>query len=131
MTVSVCSATRAEITAFPGGGTLNDYLEENGMYPSSTYLYLRTKPRSLGDFIAEVDGWCSDSSDNSSSAPTKQTLSVSSAKCVAGLTKKEETASGVNKIRSMKNPSELMQQLAAFQMLFLWILCLDLQRSIT
>ena len=65
MTVSVCSATWAEITAFPGGGTLNDYLEENGMYPSSTYLYLCTKPKSLSDFIDEVDGWCSDSSHNS------------------------------------------------------------------
>ena len=74
MTVSVCSATRAEITAFPGEGTLNDYLEENGMYPSPTYLHLRTKPKSLGDFIAEVDGWCSDTSDNSSSALTKQNI---------------------------------------------------------
>ena len=73
MTVSVCSATRAEITAFQGGGTLNDYLEENGMYPS-TYLYLCTKPKSLSDFIAEVDGWCSDSSDNSSSALTRQNI---------------------------------------------------------
>ena len=39
MTVSVYSATRTEITAFPGGGTLNDYLEENGMYPLLVLTY--------------------------------------------------------------------------------------------
>ena len=37
-------------------------------------MYLRTKPKSISDFIAEVDGWCSDSSDNSSSSLTRQNI---------------------------------------------------------
>ena len=30
------------IHLFPGCGTIADYLNENGLYPSLTYLYLRT-----------------------------------------------------------------------------------------
>ena len=37
---------------FPGEGTVEDYLKSNGLYPSTTYFYLRTQPRHLmgGEF---------------------------------------------------------------------------------
>ena len=32
-----------------GDGTVGDYLKSNGLYPSSTYFYLRTQPRHLSN----------------------------------------------------------------------------------
>ena len=47
MRLEVCDVTQKVIDNFPGDGTLSKYLDANGLYPSTTYLYLRTKPWSL------------------------------------------------------------------------------------
>eukprot|EP00112_Aurelia_sp_Birch-Aquarium-sp1_P003341 Seg13725.1 transcript_id=Seg13725.1/GoldUCD/mRNA.D3Y31 product="hypothetical protein" protein_id=Seg13725.1/GoldUCD/D3Y31 len=47
MRLEVCDATQKEIDHFPDDGTLHKYLDANGLYPSTTYLYLRSKPWSL------------------------------------------------------------------------------------
>ena len=47
MRLEVCDATQKVIDHFPDDGTLNKYLDANGLYPSTTYLYLRSKPWSL------------------------------------------------------------------------------------
>ena len=47
MRLEICDATRKVIDHFPGDGTLSNYLVANGLYPSTTYLYLKSKPWSL------------------------------------------------------------------------------------
>ena len=47
MRLEVCDATQKEIDNFPDDGTLSKYLDAKGLYPSTTYLYLRSKPWSL------------------------------------------------------------------------------------
>ena len=48
----ICDTTGVAIFDFlegGGGGTVEDYLKLNGLYPSSTYFYLRTQPRHLSN----------------------------------------------------------------------------------
>ena len=47
----ICDTTGVAIFDFleGGGGTVEDYLKSNGLYPSSTYFYLRTQPRHLSN----------------------------------------------------------------------------------
>ena len=52
----ICDATGVAIFDFPDEGTMEDYLKSNGLYPSSTYFYLRTQPRHLmGDEFEDSD----------------------------------------------------------------------------
>lgn len=39
--LDVCDTTQTVIFEFLGDGTVNSYLKERGLYPSTTYLYLR------------------------------------------------------------------------------------------
>lgn len=41
MLLDVCDTTQTVIFEFIGDGTVNSYLNERGLYPSTTYLYLR------------------------------------------------------------------------------------------
>ena len=41
MLLDVCNTTQTVIFEFLGDGTVNSYLKERGLYPSTTYLYLR------------------------------------------------------------------------------------------
>ena len=43
----ICDTRGVAIFDFPGERTVEDYLKSNGLYPSSTYFYLRTQPRHL------------------------------------------------------------------------------------
>ena len=43
MLLDVCDTTQTVIVEFPGDGTMESYLKENGLYPSTTYLYLRSQ----------------------------------------------------------------------------------------
>ena len=43
----ICDATRVAIFEVPEEGTLEDFLKCEGLYPSSTYVYLRIQPRHL------------------------------------------------------------------------------------
>ena len=43
MLLDVCDTTQTVIVEFPGDGTIESYLKENGLYPSTTYLYLRSQ----------------------------------------------------------------------------------------
>ena len=45
MLLDICDTTRTLITQFPGDGTVESFLKENGLYPSTTYLYLRSQHR--------------------------------------------------------------------------------------
>ena len=47
MNTWICNASGVAIFDFPDEGTVDDYLKKNGLYPSSTYLFLRTQPRHL------------------------------------------------------------------------------------
>lgn len=47
MNTWICNASGVAIFYFPDEGTVDDYLKRNGLYPSSTYIYLRTQPRCL------------------------------------------------------------------------------------
>ena len=42
MSKVIANPTGEAIVSFPGNGTISDYLSMNGLYPSLTYLYLRT-----------------------------------------------------------------------------------------
>ena len=42
MSKCVTNSAQEVILSFPGSGTISDYLNENGLYPSLTYFYLRT-----------------------------------------------------------------------------------------
>ena len=61
MHVVVCDATETALFEFPGGGTVEEYLNSNGLYPSSTHFYIRTqiKEHTFEEF--ESDGVHSDS----------------------------------------------------------------------
>jgi len=41
MLLDICDTTQTAIIRFPGEVTIESYLKENGLYPSTTYLYLR------------------------------------------------------------------------------------------
>ena len=41
MLLDICDTTQTAIIRFPGEGTIESYLKENGLYLSTTYLYLR------------------------------------------------------------------------------------------
>ena len=43
MLLDICDATQMAIIRFPGDGTIESYLKENGLYPSTTYLYPRSQ----------------------------------------------------------------------------------------
>ena len=43
MLLDICDTTQMAIVRFPGEGTIESYLKENGLYPSTTYLYLRSQ----------------------------------------------------------------------------------------
>lgn len=43
MLLDVCDTTQTVIFEFIGDGTVNSYLNERGLYPSTTYLYLRSQ----------------------------------------------------------------------------------------
>ena len=43
MLLDVCETTQTVIVEFPGDGTIESYLKENGLYPSTMYLYLRSQ----------------------------------------------------------------------------------------
>ena len=43
MLLDICDTTQTSIIRFPGEGTIESYLKENGLYPSTTYLYLRSQ----------------------------------------------------------------------------------------
>ena len=45
MLLDICDTTRTLITQFPSDGTVESFLKENGLYPSTTYLYLRSQHR--------------------------------------------------------------------------------------
>ena len=47
MNTWICNASGVAIFDFPDEGTVDDYLKKNGLYPSSTYFFLRTQPRHL------------------------------------------------------------------------------------
>ncbi|XP_022806613.1 uncharacterized protein LOC111343696 [Stylophora pistillata] len=66
----ICDTTGVAIFDFPGKGTVEDYLKSNGLYPSSTYFYLRTQPRHLmGDEFEDSNYVEATNTDNTS--PTK------------------------------------------------------------
>eukprot|EP00794_Sanderia_malayensis_P001011 gene1011-331_t len=46
--------TKEVISEFPDGGNVSDYLEAKGLYPSTTYLYLRTKQKNFQERAAEL-----------------------------------------------------------------------------
>ncbi|PFX14994.1 hypothetical protein AWC38_SpisGene20812 [Stylophora pistillata] len=50
MSLSVCDATKTPIFEFPGGGTVASYLQENGLYASNTYLFLRSQDKREDEF---------------------------------------------------------------------------------
>ena len=43
MLLDICDTTQMAITRFPGEGTIESHLKENGLYPSTIYLYLRSQ----------------------------------------------------------------------------------------
>ena len=43
MNTWICNASGVAIFDFPDEGTVDDYLKKNGVYPSSTYFFLRTQ----------------------------------------------------------------------------------------
>ena len=43
MLLDICDTTKTAIIRFPGEGTIESYLKENGLYPSTTFLYLRSQ----------------------------------------------------------------------------------------
>jgi len=43
MLLDICDTTQTAIIRFPGEGTIESYLKENGLYPSTTYLCLRSQ----------------------------------------------------------------------------------------
>jgi hypothetical protein len=47
MSLFICDTTQTAIFKFPGEGTLDSYLQENGWYASTTYLYLRSQHKDL------------------------------------------------------------------------------------
>ena len=47
MNTWICNASGVAVFDFPDDGTVDDYLKKNGLYPSSTYFFLRTQPRHL------------------------------------------------------------------------------------
>ena len=47
MNTWICNASGVAIFDFPDEGTVDDYLKRNGLYPSSTYIFLRTQLRHL------------------------------------------------------------------------------------
>ena len=47
MNTWICNASGVAVFDFPDEGTVDDYLKKNGLYPSSTYFFLRTQPRHL------------------------------------------------------------------------------------
>ena len=47
MNTWICNASGVAIFDFPNEGTVDDYLKKNGLYPSSTYFFLRTQPGHL------------------------------------------------------------------------------------
>ena len=60
---------------FLGDGTVEDYLMINGLYPSSTYFFLRTQPRYLlGD---EFEGNANEATGTETSSTTEKSCEVS------------------------------------------------------
>ena len=47
MQLAICDTTQTAIFEFPGAGTLDNFLKENGLYSSTTYLYLRPQAKDL------------------------------------------------------------------------------------
>jgi len=39
MLLAICDTTQTAIIEFPGDGTVESYLKDNGLYPSTTYLF--------------------------------------------------------------------------------------------
>ena len=74
----ICDTTGVAIFDFPGKGTVEDYLKSNGLYPSSTYFYLRTQPRHLmGDEFEDSNYAEATNTDNTSSTQVSSvTVSV-------------------------------------------------------
>jgi len=52
MLLDICDTTQAAIIRFPGEGTIERHLKENGLYPSTTYLYLRSQHQ--GTFFSQL-----------------------------------------------------------------------------
>ncbi len=55
MVLSICDITQTAIFDFPDNGTLDDYLKEKGLYPSTTYFFLRSQPKDTIDSEFKVD----------------------------------------------------------------------------
>ena len=55
MVLSICDITQTAIFDFPNNGTLDDFLKEKGMYPSTTYFFLRSQPKDTIDCEFEED----------------------------------------------------------------------------
>ena len=55
MVLSICDITKTAIFDFPDDGTLDGYLKEKGLYPSTTYFFLRSQPKDTIDSEFEVD----------------------------------------------------------------------------
>lgn len=78
MELSICNTTQTAIFYFPGEGTVDNFLKENGLYPSTTYLYFRSQPNDLihaefqDDLLQQnaVDAVCGEPGSNISSATT-------------------------------------------------------------
>ena len=52
----ISNASRVAVFDFPDDESVDDYLKKNGLYPSSTYFFLRTQPRHLsGDEFESSD----------------------------------------------------------------------------
>eukprot|EP00794_Sanderia_malayensis_P002363 gene2363-2724_t len=51
---TLCDPAKEVISEFPDGGSVSDYLETKGLYPSTTYLYLRTKQKNFQERAAEL-----------------------------------------------------------------------------
>lgn len=47
MRIQVCDCTRSVIFEFPNNGTIIEYLNANGLYPSTTFFYLRTQDEEM------------------------------------------------------------------------------------
>ena len=58
MFLDICDSSQTAIFEFPGDGTVESYLKHNGLYPSTTYLYLRSQNKDaiFSEFEDEPEG---------------------------------------------------------------------------
>lgn len=72
MSVTQCDSTGVAIFNFPGAGTVGEYFKANGLYPSSTYFFVRTQPLTLvGDKFENDDDDLMVSGDNLDTKPVQ------------------------------------------------------------